>query len=405
MSKPDSIEQLKQEYGDRFDGAAATHYVAAPGRINLIGEHIDYSGLSVLPMALDRRILLVFGSGASSRVRIHNTDDRYQSLDFAVSSMLEPYPEGEWGNYPKAAVQELVLRYLELNGIDAVMHSDIPVASGLSSSSALVVAVTLALIRSNDIAINESELMELLAMAERYVGTEGGGMDQAICVGAVEGCVSRVDFDPVRLTATRMPGDWRVVVANSLVRAEKSGAAREEYNRRSRECREALATVLHELEIADEVATYRELIETVPHEKLLAAAESALPGTLGRRFAHVVNEAKRVFSAERAMVEADPQTFGKLMTESHASLRDDFAVSGPELDELVKIALEAGAYGARLTGAGFGGCVIALADEGTAGPVLSALQNEYYGNRTFSENPRDVLFVARPGGGAVVGEL
>ncbi len=244
-----------------------------------------------------------------------------------------------------------------------------------------------------------------LAKAERYVGTEGGGMDQAICVGAVDGTATRIDFDPIRLSTTPVPDNWRFVVANSLVGAEKSGAARDAYNQRTRECREALASVAGNLGLIGEVDSYTELLAEVPLEKIMTAARTALPGTLGKRFMHVVTEAVRVAQAEGAMQKSDAELFGRLMSESHTSLRDDFAVSGQELDELTTIATAAGAKGARLTGAGFGGCIIALCTTDTVGGVLSALQEQFYSTREFKGKPKDVLFLARPSEGAAVREL
>lgn len=399
------MEQLTQLFRECYDSADPAHCVTAPGRINLIGEHIDYNGLSVFPMALDRRVKMLFRPNSTRRVRVSNADERFPPLDFTISSLLDPYPEGEWGNYVKAAVQELIVLFLELNGFDAVVTSDIPAAAGLSSSSALVVASALALMKANDLSMDRIELMKMLAKAERYVGTEGGGMDQAICIGAVEGTATRIDFDPISLTSTKVPADWRFVVANSMVHAEKSGTARAEYNRRTRECREALLSVAGKLGLIGDVSTYPELLRKVPVNEVMAAARAAIPGTLGRRFMHVVTEAVRVSQAEQAMREANAGWFGRLMSDSHRSLRDDFEVSGPELDELTEIAVDAGALGARLTGAGFGGCVIALSKTDTVGSVLSALQGRYYSGREVSGRPRDVLFVARPGGGAAVTEL
>ncbi len=399
------MEELKQLFIEQYDSAEPTHIVTAPGRINLIGEHIDYNGLSVFPMALDRRISMVLRARSGKRIRVFNMDERYPPLDFAISSSIEPYADGEWGNYVKAAVQGLSALGADLKGFDSVVLSDIPVAAGLSSSSALVVATAFALVEVSDMAVARNEFMELLAKAERYVGTEGGGMDQAICVGAQDGAATRINFDPIRLRATPVPRDWRFVVANSLVEAEKSGAARDAYNQRTRECREALVMVVGELGMIDEVDSYPELLAKVQVEQIMTAAQGALHGTLARRFMHVVSEAVRVLRAERAMLDSDTDTFGRLMSESHRSLRDDFKVSGPELDELTEIAIHGGAEGARLTGAGFGGCTIALCTADTVDGVVNALQEQFYSTREFPQNPNDVLFVAQPGGGARVREL
>jgi galactokinase len=254
-------------------------------------------------------------------------------------------------------------------------------------------------------AVDRSELMDLLAEAERFVGTRGGGMDQAICIAAKQGHATRVSFDPIRLHATPVPDEWSFVVANSLVVAEKSGAARTAYNQRTRECREALVKVTGELGLIDDVDSYPKLLSSVHVEQIMTAAHTALHGKLVKRFLHVVSEAVRVLRAERAMQESDAHTFGRLMFESHRSLRDDFEVCGPELNELVEIAANAGAEGARLTGAGFGGCVIVLCTADTFDYVIGALEEKFYANRPFRGELRDALFVARPSRGAAVREL
>ena len=399
------MEALRQTFREQFGQRTPTHVVTAPGRINLIGEHIDYNGLAVFPMALDRRVTMLFGVRDDAVVRVHNLDRRFAPLAFAMSSPIEPYPRGEWGNYVKAAVHELTLHHPNLHGFDAAIRSDIPVAAGLSSSSALVVASALALIHANELSVDRAELMDLLARAERYVGTRGGGMDQAISVGAVEGAAARIDFNPLLLTPTEVPGDWRFVVANSLVEVEKSGSARNAYNERTRECGEALALVAEGLGLTGRASSYPALLAAVSLERALAAAQTGLPDALGRRFRHVVTEAGRVTRAERAMRVADLDVFGRLMSESHRSLRDDFEVSAPELDELTEIATTAGAVGARLTGAGFGGCIIALCSSVTVDDVLSDLWERFYSIRGLSGPSDEVLFTARPGGGAAVREL
>ncbi len=396
---------MRRAFVERYGPSVPTHVVTAPGRINLIGEHIDYNGLSVFPMALDRRITVAFRARTDNGVRISNLNDRYSPIEFAISSSIEPYDEGEWGNYAKAAAQGLSDLGTDLRGFDAVVHSDIPVAAGLSSSSALVVATALALVETSGIALGRGEFIELLAKAEHYVGTRGGGMDQAICVAAKEGHATKIGFDPIKLQATPVPRDWRFVVANSLVVAEKSGAARDAYNRRTHECREALVMVAGELGLIDEVDTYPTLLATVQVEQILTAAQAALHGTLSSRFLHVISEGVRVRLAERAMQDSDIEAFGRLMSESHRSLREDFEVSGPELDELVEAAIDAGAAGARLTGAGFGGCTIALCTATTVDDVLNALEEEYYSKRKLSCDLKDALFVTRPGSGARVEEL
>lgn len=396
------LERLRPAFEARYGAPRGAHLACAPGRVNLIGDHIDYNGLSVLPMAIQRHVSILYRERPDANVRIANTEARYPEREFALGKAITPYTAGDWGNYAKAAGQALGERFELRRGLDAVIHSDIPVAAGLSSSSALVVTCALALLHANQIEIERLRLAELLADGERYVGTRGGGMDQAICLAARRHSASRIDFQPLRLTAHPIPPDWRFIVAFSLVRAEKSDSARETYNRRTRECQEALAGVIEALKLGPRVDSYRGIISERRPAQLIRIAEGALAPLLFHRFRHVISEADRVRRSERALASYELQTFGKTMNESHASLRDDFEVSRPELDELVELARQAGAAGARLTGAGLGGCVVALCSERKAEKVLRALTDRYYAAREFDGCLEDQLFVAEPSGAATV---
>jgi galactokinase len=283
--------------------------------------------------------------------------------------------------------------------VDAVIASDLTIAAGLSSSAALVVAVAVALLAANDVASDLHELMELLAAGERYVGTAGGGMDQAISLGARAGHAARIEFDPVRLTHVRVPNDWRFIIAWSLVHAEKSGVAQRAYNERTHQTAEARQLVARRLGLA-EPASYVPLLAARSTDELLDAGATLEP-LLRRRYRHVVSEGGRVAAAVVAMERGDLATFGTLMDASHRSLRDDYEVSARELDRLVEIAREGGAVGARLTGAGFGGCIVALADAGAADAVLADLRERYYVARDVTDTT-DALFVAEPSAGANV---
>ncbi len=368
-----------------------------------MGDHIDYNGLSVLPMALQRHVSVLYRERDDSGVRIAATAEGYEAREFKLSPKIKPYKAGDWGNYAKAAAQGLVERFDIDRGFDAVVHSDIPVAAGLSSSSALVVAFALAVLHANDHdEVERLELAELLAKAEHYVGTRGGGMDQAICLAARRQSASRIDFNPLRLTAHPIAPEWSFIIAFSLVQAQKSGAARKTYNARTRECRDALKKVTEALGIADKVDSYPALMQRRRVRDLLRAAEPALDETTMRRFRHVVTEAERVRTAEEALAAYDLRGFGRLMKASHASLRDDFEVSSPELDELGDLATRAGAAGARLTGAGLGGCVVALCPQERVDKVLTRLKNKFYVCREYDGSLEDQLFVAAPSGGAVV---
>src|SRR5256885_20789 len=171
--------------------------------------------------------------------------------------------------------------------------------------------MALAKLPANGVTVAPLELMALLARAERYVGTAGGGMDQAIVLGARAGCASRIDFHPLRLTPTAVPTDWQFIVAWSLVHAEKSGAAQQAYNERTRQCDEARRLVAARLGRREDIS-YPDLLAAAPVEELLETAASTLSGVLARRVRHVVTEAARVRQGEAAVAGRQPAGFGRL---------------------------------------------------------------------------------------------
>ena len=393
--------------GEWRGDAAAPLVAIAPGRVNLIGEHTDYNGLPVLPIAIDRDVRVAFRVTDDAVVRLDSPSARFAPFEFRLDRPIEAADQGDWSNYVRAAARGLPEYGVPLErGVEGWVTGDVPIASGLSSSSALVVASALALLKANGVevgrdtgpapTISRLELAALMARAERFVGLEGGGMDQAACLHGREAHALRIDFDPLRVTPVPVPEGWRWVVASSLVRAEKSGGAREAYNERARQCREALAAV--------GAPTYRDLVAVDDLDGLLRHTRPVLAPVLFRRFRHVVTEGHRVGLAERAMREGDILHSGDLMVRSHESLRGDYEVSTDELDAIVTVALEAGAAGARLTGAGFGGCAVALCDDSTVAPVMEALAARFYEPRLGRPPTRDMMFAAKPSGGARVEE-
>lgn len=384
-------------------GAPPAFAVTAPGRVNLIGEHIDYAGLAVLPMALQHRVRALVRPRDDGTVRLTNTDAAFEPREYRLDPDAPPWPAGDWGNYAKAATCHCEPRYGPLRGFDAAFTSTLPIASGLSSSSALVVAAARCALAAAERDVPLLELAEGLAEAERYVGTRGGGMDQAVCLAAREGTALRVGFGPLRVEPVPVPSEWRFVVASSLVRAEKSAGMRAEYNLRREQVEEALAAVGRVLGGARAGApSYPDLLSRHEVADLLEVGGRVLRDVALCRFRHVVTEAGRVDGAVAAMRSGDLGGFGALMTASHASLRDDFAVSRAELDAIVEIACAAGAAGARLTGAGFGGCAVILCRADRAPKVLLALTEQFYAGRCAPDALGDALFVAEPSAGASV---
>ncbi len=300
--------------------------VWTPGRVNLIGEHIDYHGLPVLPMALRQRITVTFAPRPDALIRA--VSEPYGAREFEWSGTLEPVAAGDWENYLRAAAMAVSRKWGVGCGLDATVTSDLPAAAGLSSSSALLVAFSLALLRANGWSASFAELMEILPDGEHFVGTRGGGMDHAAVLASCAGHASLVSFHPPAVRHVPIPTGWTFLIADSGARAEKSGAARERYN-----------------------------------------AVRTSPGAA----AHVAAEAARVEAAVAAMEAGDAAAFGRLLLESHASLRDGLGVSHVELDRIVECAIRAGAHGARLSGAGFGGSAVVFCTRHRAAGVAQAL--------------------------------
>jgi galactokinase len=391
---------LSRAFAARF-GAPPLYAVRAPGRVNLIGEHTDYNGLPVFPMAIQRAIVILLRPREDRRVRAINLEARYPEREFELSKEIPSAPAGDWANYIQAAAQKLDQMFEGLRGMDAAFAGDIPGAAGLSSSSALVVASGIALLAAAEREVDPVTLGAAFADAEYYVGTRGGGMDQAISLGGRAGHAVRIDFEPLRLTVVPVPRDFGFLIAHSLVLADKSGSVREHYNARPREAREARAGVAKYLGV-DPATRYPELMERYPAEELVEAGCRALEPGLARRFRHQVTEGTRVGEAVEAMRTGDLARFGTLMNASHASMRDDYEISCLALDELTSAAREAGAAGARLTGAGFGGCAVMLAPRAALPTLAEALQAKYYAARPERERFPEYLVEAVPSPGATI---
>ncbi|MEN6519566.1 MAG: galactokinase [Armatimonadota bacterium] len=405
---------------EAFPDAKRVSIARAPGRVNLIGEHIDYNGLPVLPMAIERDVVVIFAPRKDRRINLVNVSCYFPPRSFDISTKIRPYAPGNWGNYPKAATQALQeVSSRPLKGFDACLMGDVPSGSGLSSSSAMVVATAITLAAANSMVIERKDLAELLARGERYVGTEGGGMDQAASLLSERKKALKIDFFPLSSDSVPMPDGYSIVVCNSLVAAEKSGAARDEYNRRVVECRLGVA-ILGNL-LKDRLGPERNLtflggLKHLSKEEMLAAIDQLPDGGLTikdaaklagipaarlkdgalklrngeyfkepkdgfrvkQRVRHVLTEGRRVEDAVRTLKAGDIDRFGELMNQSHESCAKDYEISTPELDTLVSICRDNGALGARLTGAGFGGCVIALVNDSGVPDFVSTVVERYY---------------------------
>ncbi|MBV9501222.1 MAG: hypothetical protein JO138_17770 [Acidobacteriaceae bacterium] len=389
MGQDSHLLTTRQLFGTHWNLGDPDDLLSVPGRINLIGEHVDYHDLPVLPMAIQRRITIAFRARQDATLRA--ISQSYKESWFELTAASEPSPNGDWTNYLKAAAQAARMRWALRRGLDAYITSDLPPAAGLSSSSSLLAGMTLAMLKVNGAQATISELMEVLPEAEHFVGTRGGGMDHAAVLASEAGCALLVHFNPIELSSLPIPPDWAFLVAHSLTTAEKSGPVRAQYNAR----RAAGTNALQMLGLE----SYRAALRNYSSEELTSAA-ARLPKQEQRAFLHVVTEAARVENALATLRLADIGAFGHLLTASHASLRDRLQVSNSSLDELVRIALEAGAAGARLTGAGFGGCAIVLCRMPERDRVRAELEKRFYSKHA-DFDPERQLFFAEPSGGAL----
>lgn len=392
-----SSESALHLFRTRYGAGAPASLISVPGRVNLIGEHIDYHDLPVLPMGIQRRIWIAFRARKDSRIRAVSSGP-YGEREFVLSAHTERDALGDWVNYLKAAVQALNTRWTLTRGIDAAITSNLPPAAGLSSSSALLVGFTIALLKANGFSPIFEELMEILPEGEHFVGTRGGGMDHAAVLACRHGCALLVNFAPLEISPIPIPDDWCFIVAHSLTTAEKSGAMRAEYNGR----RTAGSHALNHLGLA----SYRSATESHSHDELTALATQTGASRLNdeetRCFLHVISESLRVKKAAAALRDANATAFGKLLSASHASLRDQLRVSSSALDSLVDIAHESGALGARLTGAGFGGCVVILCKPSDSYRIQAELVTRYYANHANFDSENHII-VAEPSAGALEG--
>ncbi len=364
--------------------------VSVPGRVNLIGEHIDYHDLPVLPMALQRHVRVAYRPRKDRRIRA--VSRTFGEREFEWDGPLTPSESGDWVNYVKAAAQAIDEKWKTSVGIDAAVSSDLPPAAGLSSSSALLVAFTLALLAANRIKASFEELMEVLPEGEYFVGTRGGGMDHAAVLAPEPGCALLVHFAPVSVESIPVPKDWAFLVAHSMVKAEKSGEVREQYNSRRTATTQALAKLGFK--------SYGEAVTGHSFEQLKSLAAEKLDGDELRGFLHVTGESCRVGAAVDAMLEGDAEAFGELLNASHESMRYLLRISCPEIDELVEAARESGAFGARLTGGGFGGCAVIACHVSNRDRVAEGIVQRFYAKRE-GFDPSTHLIFAEPSAGAL----
>jgi N-acetylgalactosamine kinase len=431
-------------------------YIArAPGRVNLIGEHIDYAGFAVLPMAILNDILIAIdyedNDKDSNEFEINHLDTNIKSYNLSIKDkMLEFVKPHDWINYVIAGFNSILYYSANINltikgckSVKLLVTGNVPFASGLSSSSALTVVSALAMsvilnIHSN---IFKSQLAETTINYERSVGTACGGMDQTISVFAEKGSAKLIEFCPkLDLHSVKLPDNVSFIIANSRTDSPKIDTLAYRYNKRVVENKLGIAilcklkgiealTKLYDLkiklnisyshlsnficiglkdiytldQIKEELDDIDTLLKEVPYYK--DVLEKNVNFNLKNRLLHVSNEAERVETFFQLCNETnqDINKLGELMNQSHMSCRDLYECSSTELDKLVNFSLVCGALGARLTGAGWGGCSVIMIENSKVDNFMEQM-NHYYHDNFNIENSTD-YFVTKPSQGALLFKL
>ena len=375
MSPPPEVVEV---FARRF-GGRPVWLARAPGRVNLVGEHTDYNEGFVLPMAIDRAAWIAFRPRPDGRVHLFSLHFG-EATEFDLGGLSKTGPA--WAQYVKGVAWSLREDGHALRGFEGVLAGDVPIGAGLSSSAAVELAAARALAASSDLAWEPKAMALRAQRAENsWVGMKCGIMDQLASAAAVAGSALLIDCRSLDTTLVPLPPAASVVVLDTSTRRALVDSA---YNERRAQCEEAARSL--------GVTALRDL---TPEE--LAGSAVPLEATVRRRARHVVSENARTLAAAEAMRSGDAAALGRLLDASHESLREDFEVSSPALEAMVACAQSDGAaYGARLTGAGFGGCAVALVHRAEA-EAFSARVQAAFRERT-GLTPQ--AYVCQPAAGA-----
>lgn len=380
-----AIAAFQSEFGKDPNALAR-----APGRVNVIGEHVDYNDGFVLPAALGLDACLAFSPRQDGQVRVHAVT--YGETEEFGLATLQGKGRGSWIDYIAGSAYALQGRGHELQGFDAALASNVPVASGLSSSAAVEVAAIRAFQTVSDLSLTGVEIALAAQQAENeYVGVSCGIMDQFISSLGRAQHLLLIDCRSLEYEQVPVPKSVSLVIADTSASRSLAGSA---YNRRVAECRESIAALAGKW---PEITSWRDV-----QWDQVTGPSSPLAGLPLLRAKHVVGEISRTLKAVALLKKGKKEAVGHLMRESHLSLRENYEVSSPALDIMVEIMeSHAGCLGARLTGAGFGGCTVALVEAGSEEGIIDLIQDQF--PRRTALQPQ--IYASQTGDGAEVIQL
>lgn len=365
------IDGIEVIFKERF-GLRPDHIARAPGRVNLLGEHVDYNDGVVMPAAIDHATYVAFSPSNDNVFHLVAKDFgeevAFTSGSIQMRSQVDSTPLTEWGLYPAGVVKVLVDSGYRVQPINAVFASDVPIGAGLSSSASVEVAFLTAWQNLSMLSLPAIQQANLCKQAENaYVGVNCGIMDQFASVCGVENRLLQLDCRSLEWETIEIPKNITIVIADTTIRRKLTTV---EYNQRRQDCEEAVRILKVDL---PQIRTLRD-VSLEEFESCCAK----LPTRVEKRARHVVEEIARTNKAKRYLASRDIANFGKLINECHGSLQNLYEVSSFELDTMVEIAqsLE-GCYGARLTGAGFGGCTVNLVEIEKTEKFTNLLKEKY----------------------------
>ncbi|KOQ97962.1 galactokinase [Pluralibacter gergoviae] len=365
-------ENTQSLFAEKF-GYPATHVIQAPGRVNLIGEHTDYNDGFVLPCAIDYQTVISCAPRQDRTVRVIAADYDNQTDEFSLDAPIIAHDTQQWSNYVRGVVKHLMKRSDKFGGVDMVISGNVPQGAGLSSSASLEVAVGTVFQQLYHLPLDGAQIALNGQEAEnQFVGCNCGIMDQLISALGKKDSALLIDCRSLGTKAVPMPQGAAVIIINSNFKRTLVGS---EYNTRREQC-ETGARFFQQPALRD-----------VTLDEFNAVA-SELDPLVAKRVRHVLTENARTVEAADALAKGDLARMGVLMAESHASMRDDFEITVPQIDTLVEIVKDAigDKGGVRMTGGGFGGCVVALVPDALVETVRDAVSAQYEARTGIKEN-------------------